>query len=1257
MMSLKQLFFLFLAVLCCSACANFKINYSAAAKNWQTEQLAPNEEEPVYTVYLIGDAGGAAFDEVPPAIRLLNERLKGADENNAVIFLGDNIYRTGMAPEWAEIERASDEYKITVQMDAVKNFPGKVFFIPGNHDWYNWKLEGIERQAGFIEDYLDRDDVWYPEPGCGGPEVVELTEDLVVILVDSQWYLQDWEGLPDINDECDAKSREVFELEVGEAIKGNRDKNIIIALHHPLYTYGPHGGQYRAKDHLFPLSNLNNNLLIPLPVIGSAFNFLRATVGHEQDVSNPRYRELRNSLVGHARKNGRFVFASGHEHSLEYIERDSQVFVVSGSGSKRTAVRNGSGSDFSYAQYGWAKIDYYEDGSGWIEFWVPIGDGTEGEVVFRKQIRGPLPAKEEVNYEIYDEVEPNSTTTVPVSRDNFARGPLWSFLFGQHYREVYKSEVEVPVLDLKTFQGGLVPVKRGGGFQTNSLRLEAEDGRQFTMRSIDKDATRTIPYPFNQSFAVDLVKDNFSASHPFAALAIPPLATAAEVYHTNPRLYYVPRQPGLLAYNDDFGDALYLVEERPDDNCWQSEVCFGKPKDILSTRDVLNEVQDEQDDQIDQPWVVRSRLFDMLIGDWDRHDDQWRWSLIDTGKIEYYRPIPRDRDQAFAEYDGFVMSFVRNAMASSKQWRPYRGNIKPAKWGNYNARHFDPTFTSEMDWSDWEREAKYIQLHVTDQVIEAAFRDNWPKNIYDVSAGQIIESLKKRRDNLLDIARRYYLFRARKVDVVGTEKRELFEVDRLAKGRTLIRMYDTNKEGERQELLYERLFINSETKEINLFGLENDDIFRVKGQVDTGPKVRLIGGPGNDIFLDESKVAGGSRKNLVYDVVSEENQVEGGSETRVLIGDDPIYNSYDRKSKDYEYNFGNIFPFFSANPDDGFLVGLMGSYTTYGYRKQPYASRHNYGLNYALATRGIRVNYKGVFNDLMLSDWDLIVEGLAQTPFYSINFYGIGNDTPNPEVLNDAERDYNRVRQRLIELKPLLTKNSTTGGLAFGPTFESIRIDRTPGRYIDEVGDQFDPKTFEGMQFLGIRLQYEYTNLDQPALPTRGFSLKSEGGWKYRVGNINQHFPYLNASFSAYQRLDNLANLVFATQVGVQHRFSNDYEFFQAANLGGTGTDANFRGLRRNRYAGKTAFYQNMDLRLRLLGSKNRTLPFSLGILAGFDHGRVWLDKDVDNSETWHSSVGGGIWISPFNSFVLNLSLFRGDDNRNVFTFQGSFFF
>jgi len=40
-------------------------------------------------------------------------------------------------------------------------------------------------------------------------------------------------------------------------------------------------------------------------------------------------------------------------------------------------------------------------------------------------------------------------------------------------------------------------------------------------------------------------------------------------------------------------------------------------------------------------------MLDLLIGDWDRHEDQWRWKVEKTKKKNIYSPIPRDRDQVF----------------------------------------------------------------------------------------------------------------------------------------------------------------------------------------------------------------------------------------------------------------------------------------------------------------------------------------------------------------------------------------------------------------------------------------------------------------------------------------------------------------------------------------------------------------------------------------------------------------------------------
>ena len=1242
-----------LAVFMLSGCADFKLHYDRQVRDWARQEPSP-QARITHSMYLIGDAGGAYPDSVPPAIELLGRKLKLADENSSVVFLGDNIYQDGLAPKSAKAERALDEHKLRVQLEILDDFQGKPFFIPGNHDWYTYGIKGLERQEDFIHDYLDRKDVYLPEPGCSGPEEIELGENLTLILFDSHWWLTDWEGHTEINDGCDAKSREVFMVKLEEALKGNRGKNVVVAMHHPLYTNGPHGGQYTVKDHIFPLTQISDNLYIPLPGLGTFFAFLRSTIGDPQDKPHPLQRALKTRLINAARLNGNFIFAAGHEHSLQYFENDEQAYIVSGSGSKTTGVKLGDGALFAYGEYGFARLDFYDDGSAWVQYWVPDEHLPEGRMVFRHMVKGPLEKKTDISpleFPLYESEAKN--IRVPLSRVDFKRTPTGEFLWGEHYRDTYAAEIEVPLLDLNKFKGGVVPVKKGGGYQTNSLRLEASNGQQYTMRSVDKDPSRTVPYPFNESFIREVVRDNFSAAHPLGALPIPALANAVGVYHTNPKLFYVPKQPGLESYNDDFGNALYLVEERPDDDVWEDQASFGKPEDILSTEDMLDEITDEHDHVVDFPMVARSRLFDILIGDWDRHDDQWRWAQQEKDDVKYYQPIPRDRDQAFSKYDGLIIGLARNAAAMAKQWRVYGPEVPKIQWTGYNARQFDPTFLSSLSWEDFRTEALHIKENLTDEIIESAFKEAWPEEVYQLDGPEIVASLKSRRDNMIEIARRFYEFYSREVDVIGTEERDLFLVERQENGDTRVRVYDTNKEGDREFLFYERTFNGEDTREIRMYGLDDEDIFLIRGRAKKGPLLRLIGGWEEDIFIDSSRVSGLRHKTLIYDSPNEDNEFYLEGEARKKLSADPRYNLYNRRSSDYEFDYGLFLPSLGFNPDDGFLLGGFGQITTYGFKKEPYATRHNFLLNYAFATSGVEFGYEGEFVGV-LGNWDLLLGGLLRTPLYSINFYGFGNDTQNPE--EEKGMNFNRVRQRLYEFRPSLRYPlGKVASVSFGFEFESYRIERTEDRFIDEIGPSLNPQVFEGIQYGGGQFRFQYRNMDAPAFPTHGIELDLSLGWRFNFNDSDRNFGYVKSRFTTFLSLTRDRKLVLGNRFGVHHNINRDFEFFQAATLGFGGPESNFRGFRRDRFSGKTAFFHNIDLRWRLLSSQNEAVPFSMGIYAGLDHGRVWLQPQA--SDTWHYSYGGGLFLSPFDIMSLHLSAFHGDGAMTRFMFGGSLFF
>jgi len=430
------------------------------------------------------------------------------------------------------------------------------------------------------------------------------------------------------------------------------------------------------------------------------------------------------------------------------------------------------------------------------------------------------------------------------------------FMLGEHHQPVYLNQYNFSVLDLSSYKGGLQIIKKGGGKQTNSLRLSTPDNKEYVMRSITKDVTRGIPYPFNQMALVTyLFRDNYLGSHPFGPLAVPTLADAAKVYHANPSIHFIPKQPLLGADNDLFGGEVYIVEERASKK-WPELASFGNAEKFVSTPDLTEKIVKNHKHIVDQNWVARSRLFDVLIGDFDRHDDQWRWTVTEQeNDRKLYRPIPRDRDQVFSKYDGFVVKLLSPYNALLRQLANYEEPVTDFKWATYNTRHFDHTFLNELTLEEWKKEASFIQAQITDEVIADAF-SHFPAKVYEASAPQIIAALKARRADLQHIATGMYQQLARKVTVHGTAKKEYFEVVRQDNEHTTVNVYHLTKNGDKKEKLYYRSFKTSETKEVVLYGLGDDDVFHISGAVDKGIKLKIVGGLGNDQFIDESKVKG-----------------------------------------------------------------------------------------------------------------------------------------------------------------------------------------------------------------------------------------------------------------------------------------------------------------------------------------------------------------------------------------------------------------
>jgi len=1229
-----------LCILCCCVllqfgCSSIKPYYSRSSKNWESKKPVAKTK---YTVYLIGDAGSPDTIRQEPVLKLLQTELEKADSASAVIFLGDNIYENGMPSDEYEDARADAERKINESLKILKNFKGRPFFLPGNHDWNNGRtggLKAVREQEKYIEAYLGKDNVFYPENGCAGPQEIKLRDDLVLLILDSEWWLHDRHKEPGINDGCESHSEEEFLLEMDDILKKSQKKkrDVIIASHHPVYSNGNHGGFFSWKDHLFPLTNFAKWLYLPMPVIGSLYPVVRKTVGSVQDLPHPKYKAYRESLLEIAADYDNVVFTAGHEHNLQYFKKNNKHFIVSGSGSKLNYARKGGGAEFTYSSKGFSKLIYYDDGSAWLEVWVPEGDGSSGRLMFRSQIKEPTPTVTELETEKHPEFTIKDSMVTTRASVIYRAGRFKRFWLGEHYRDVWSANIRVPVLDLNKEKGGLQPTKRGGGMQTKSLRLVAPDGKQYTLRSIEKDATPVIPPFMKKTFVENVIQDGISASHPYGAFVIPQLAKAAGVYHTNPRLVYLPYQKNLADYNESFGGEMYLFEERLEGD-WSDNPYLGNSKKIISTSEVLEELNQDHDHLVDQKAVVRARLFDLLINDWDRHDDQWRWAAFKDGKKTIYRPIPRDRDQVFFKFDGALPWLAsRKWLLRYTKFQTFDEGMYNVAGLTFNARYFDRTFLVDLELDDWLTAANELRSNITDEVIEKSIR-SWPDTVFQMNGKEIIRKLKGRRDILPDIAEQYYRLLAKTVDVAGTSDREYFKVERLDNEKTKVTVYGLSKKGNLKDVIYERIFNRNETKEIRLYGRKGNDKYEVTGRAGKGIKVRIIGGGGEDSIMDYSKVSGMRKLTKVYDK-RKGGTVIKSSETKNKTSNAPDVNDYDRLAFQYD----RIMPviYVGYNSDDGVFLGAGVKYVKYGFRKYPYASRHSVAGNAALATRGFNFKYHSDFVHVF-GKWDFSLDFLIFGPNFTGNYFGLGNETITSDTV---DKEFNYMRQRQAEVFPALKKVlHEIHSLSIGPLYQFTQVEKTEGRFVSTPESGLVAGDFEKKHFGGAAITYLLEKLDNEVIPQNGYRFSLESGWLFNLRQAERNFVRLHSQFSVFYTIDFRLPLTLALRVGGASNFG-DFEFFQANTLGGS---TNLRGYRNYRFSGKACFFNNAELRVKLADFYTIIFPASFGLLGFFDHGRVWVEGE--SSRKWHYGYGAGMWLSPFRMLVISASYAMSEEDK-----------
>lgn len=1237
-----KLLYLFLIGILHISCSTYKPFYAKSEKDWQKANN-PDTLSLSYTVFLIGDAGNANLLSQEPTLKLLESQIyrvdtvfskiskdtsiiKNSDSKDVVLFMGDNIYENGL-PTPDAFDRTEKEAKILEQLKIVKDFKGKKIFLPGNHDWNNSNpggLAAINRQEEFIKEYLNDKNTFLPSNGCPGPVEIQLNKNLVIIILDSEWWLYK-HNKPALYDGCSSGSKEQILSQIKDILIRNKDKNIVFTQHHPLYSNGKHGGYFTLMDYIFPLTLLKDNLYIPLPILGSLYPLLRQYGLSRQDISNKEYQQLRNGLLNLFKDEKNLVIAAGHEHALQFTKQGNINHVISGSASKSSALFKGNDALFGHGAKGFSRLNYYTNGQCWLEFWEPVGDGSSGKLVYRKPLYALPPTKAAIAQE--KAIDYKDSVKYVAIGEEFQKSSSKKRFLGKHYRNVWATPVKIKYLDLTTFAGGLTPLEINEEKQTTSLKLIGKDKINYQFRTINKNPSALLPPGFETTLADDFMQDQISSTHPFSSLIVPPLANAIGIYHSNPQLFYMPYSRLLGPYISEIGGRIGIIEATPSENLMPYGN-DGKPNRIVDTEKVYEELKKDSRNKVDQISYLKVRLFDFIIGDWDKEESHWKWAVFDKKEETVFRPISGNRDQAFTKFDGLLPSLMKNLIPNIQN---FESTIKdPAKLSNA-ARNLDRNFLNELSIEDWQKTADEIIRELNDDLIKKAVKQ-MPPEAFQLSGAEITNKLISRKNGLLKTAESYYKTLAKEVTIAGSGKSEYVIITRSTDS-TNIQTQDLKQ----SQNFYNRTFDNKITKKINIYLLGGKDNLIAKGNSSSPVKIRVVGGEGEDSISDNSE----SRNMLIYD--DRQNEITGNNNSRIILSNKNWVNEYVRDG--FNYNRSGIAPTADyPNGLDGPSIGLSHIIRRYGFRKMPYVFEQKVTLLYAPIKGAYEVKYGSIFHSIFAHKYDLIFDGYFNGPSYKNNFYGIGNST-----VNNGDVDYYRIRTRYLRASAYFQfRYSNKIKFGLGPGVEYMDI-------IKENRDNYINSTSENIgqpdKFISLKSYADFDFRDKKISPKTGFRWLTNIDYYKQINHLKHNTVSLYTSLSGYVTPNISFPMTFALRVGATTKIGS-YNFYQASTLGIF--DDNLWGYRNQRFSGRSAYFGNSELRIPVTKIRGYFLSGDFGAFAFYDIGKV--SSSAIESNKWHQGYGPGIWLNLFDHILLTLGYGISKEDK-VLTFKTGFRF
>jgi hypothetical protein len=1154
-------------------------------------------------VILIGDAGEMDSQQHIVLDHAVSKIIKG---KTTVVYLGDNIYPTGMGLPGSK-EEDSTKHTLRTQYEPMRKAGAPVYFVPGNHDWDRQGplgLAKVKREWEFLTEQKDSLLRAVPANGCPDPTVINISNDMVMIAFDSEWWLYLY-NKDNPTADCDCKTNDEIIYRFRELLYKNRNKVILLADHHPFKSYGHHGDTYILKDYIFPLTSVNEKLYIPFPIIGTLYPFLRGNFDNPEDSGHPLYRTMIKEIDGAFAGDPNVVHVSGHEHGLQFIKDGDFIQVVSGSGAKRAVVKKGSKSLFAQSIGGYVIADQMDDKSVKFTYYANTLGNTVKEVFSYTK---PY-TKIQIPVEMKDEVIKGDSVIITAHPEFDLASKLHRGVYGENYRKEWAAPAKVPVIRISRYKGGLTPVEYGGAHQTQALVLKDADDKKYILSTIEKYPLILLPQALSQTFAKSWLSDAMSAQHPYGALITPVIAEAVKVRHTNPIIGYVAADRKLGYYQSQFAGTLCLLEERePGDSS-------------INTANMIKELDRTNSNRLDSIEFFKTRLLDWFLGDWDEQPDKLRWIGTKRGSNTYFSAIPRDRVESFYINEGIIPNIASREYVA-RYLKGYSGSTRSIIHFFFNGHNLNTRFLSQINYDKWMQVTFDFQAALTDDVLEQSLR-KLPLAIYRISHDKLLKEMKYRRDNLIKASDLYYHFLNKTVDIKATDQSELFVIKDTINKQLVVRINKLPVTKSKSTVYY-RVFDPIITKEIRIFTAKGQDSVVINNS--TSPiKLRIVGGNGKRAYNIQNSPG-------KVDIYEKLNTATFTGNSKVVV-DKKLSNDSSNVAYLPSNRYQTKIPLFTTgyDVDQGYFVEGGLKYLHNGFRRTP-SSSEELTIGHQFGYESTRINFIADLNgDPYKADFELQIKAYFPN---NINFFGRGNETPFNKT-GDYVNFY-RAKFNFFTADATVRWQNIAGtqSVRLGPSvqyYHYLPDDKSNLNSSKNLVNSYDSLSYtQNKLHIGFMVTYIDDKRNSKILTSWGAYVNSRVQAYAGIGGSTKTYLQWLTEAILYKSVDTHSNFVITEKAGAGITLGKT-TFYQSMFLGG---ENNLIGYKQNRFAGEQILYNNLAVRYKFNNLLSYILPGQYGVMGMYDIGRVW-DRAETSSSVWHNGFGAGVYFSPSDMALL----------------------